>query len=88
VGDLTSLDDIIQDLAIKQARLSAYIDSKGEDISVYEIVHLLQLHGRTASRLQRLLRDKRALSDEAADGLSSAVAQALDELSAEWGVEL
>ena len=36
----------------------------------------------------KLLRDKRALSGEAADGISGAIAQALDELSTEWGVEL
>jgi hypothetical protein len=88
VGDLTSLDDIIEDLAIRQARLSAYIDSQGEDISVDEIVKLLRLHGQNASRLGRLLRAKRALSGEAADGLSGAIAQALDELSTELGVEL
>ena len=88
VGDLTSLDDIIEDLAIRQARLSAYIDSQGEDVSVDEIVQLLRLHGQNASRLERLLRAKRALSGEAADGLSGAIAQVLDELSAELGVEL
>jgi hypothetical protein len=88
VGDLTSLDDIIQDLATRQRRLSAYIDSQGDDISVDEIVKLLRLHGQNASRLARLLRHKRALSGEAADGLSAAIAQAPDELSTELGVEL
>ncbi len=38
--------------------------------------------GRVAS----LLRDQRALSGKAADGLAAAVAQALDELSSEMGV--
>ena len=88
LGELSSLDDLIQDLAIRQARLSAYIDSLGDDISIDEVVRLLRLHGRNASRLGRLLRQKRATSGEAADGLSDAIAQTLDELSAELGAEL
>jgi plasmid maintenance system antidote protein VapI len=88
VGHLSSLDDIIQDLAIRQARLSAYIDRQGEAISIDEIVRLLHVHGRNASRLGRLLRQKRAISGEVADGLSDAIAQAIDELSAELAVEL
>jgi hypothetical protein len=35
-----------------------------------------------------LMRAKRALSGEAADGLADAFAQALDELSTELGVDL
>lgn len=58
------------------------------DVSVDELRHLLRIHGQNASRLGRLLRDQRALSGEAADGISGAVAQALDELSNELGVDL
>ena len=36
----------------------------------------------------QLLRDRRALSGEAADGIAGAISQALDELSVEWGIEL
>ncbi len=36
------------------------------------------------SRLGRLLRDRRALSGDAADGISDAIAKALDELGSEW----
>ena len=39
-------------------------------------------------RVARLLRDQRALSGQAADGLAGAIAHALDELSTEWGVAL
>jgi hypothetical protein len=45
-------------------------------------------HGQTATRLGKLLRTRRALSAESADGISAAIAQALDELSSEWGVDL
>jgi hypothetical protein len=41
-----------------------------------------------ARTVARLLRDKRALSGEAADGVAGAIAQALDELSTELGIKL
>jgi hypothetical protein len=61
---------------------------KEGEATVSELTHLLRIHGQNASRLGRLLRDRRALSGDAADGISGAVAQALDELSNELGVEL
>jgi hypothetical protein len=39
-------------------------------------------------RVAHLLRDQRALTGQAADGLTAAIAQALDELSTELGVAL
>ena len=39
-------------------------------------------------RVARLLRDQRALTGQAADGLTAAIARALDELSTELGVAL
>jgi hypothetical protein len=86
---------VIADLAAKQQCLSAFIDdllrlaaASPEAVPARDLTHLLALHGQNATRLGRLLRDKRALSGEAADGLSSAISQALDELSTEWGIEL
>lgn len=84
-----TIDEIITDLAAKQAALSDYIDSLlTEDSDLDDIARLLKIHGMNASRLGRLLRDKRALSGEAADGIAGAVAQALDELSTELNVDL
>jgi len=48
----------------------------------------LQLLSRATGQLATLMRAKRALSGEAADGLAGAFAKALDELSTELGVEL
>lgn len=48
----------------------------------------LQLLSRGAGQLARLMRAKRALSGEAADGLAAAFGKALDELSSELGIEL
>src|SRR4030042_2288263 len=48
----------------------------------------LQVLARGAGQLARLMRAKRALSGEAAEGLADAFAKALDELSSELGIEL
>ena len=84
--DQWSIDTIILDVCIKQARLSRYIELNRADLSAKQLARFLQLHGRNASRLGRLLRDRRALCGDAADGISAAIAQALDELHDELGI--
>ncbi len=86
--DLTRIERIIADLAAKQVALSTYIDRHKHDVPTPDLVEMLRLHGQNASRLGRLLRDKRALSGDAADGISAAIAQALDELGTELGADL
>jgi hypothetical protein len=93
VADATNgelIGAIVLDLLAKQNRLSRYIDSRlgDEKMPVPDLARLLAIHSQNASRLGRLLRDKRALSDRAADAMTAAIDQALDELSAEWGIEL
>ena len=83
-----TIESVIEDLATKQAALSAYVDANAAELTTEELVTLLRLQGQNASRIGRLLRDQRALSGDAADGLSGAIAQALDELASEWGVPL
>jgi hypothetical protein len=89
-SDAEAMAGIIRDLAAKQRRLSTLIDGclEDESLTVEDLARLLALHGLNASRLGRLLRDKRALSGDAADGLAGAISQVLDELSTEWGVDL
>jgi len=88
----STIDEIISDLALKQAAISQYLDillaTNKKRTSIEDLARLLAIHGQNASRLGRLLRDQRALSGKAADGLAGAVAQALDELSTELNVEL
>ena len=81
---------IVLDLLAKQDRLSRYIDTclGDQKTPVPDLARLLAIHSQNAARLGRLLRDKRALSDRAADAMTAAIDQALDELSAEWGIEL
>jgi hypothetical protein len=84
-----SIDALIDMLYQRQLHLDDYIECRWDaDISVAEVAHLLRLFGQNASRLGRLLRDRRALSGDAADGLAGAVSQALDELSTELGTDL
>ena len=89
------IQDLVGDLMAKQQALSTLIDrllaeearSPGT-LSMQDLARLMALHSQNASRLGRLLRDKRALSGEAADGFAGAIGQALDELSTEWGIDL
>lgn len=89
---LITIADVIGDLAAKQQALSDHIDDHLADTDIVpnlvNLVKLFALHGQNASRLGRLLRDQRALSGEAADGIAGAIAQALDELSTELGTDL
>ena len=82
-----SIADVIHDLAVKQARLSKIINGRLNTSDIDVLARLLELHAQTASRLGRLLRDERALSGEAADGISAAIGQALDELSTALGTD-
>lgn len=84
-----TIDDVFNDLAERQAQLSTYINTCIHDgADLQGLVNVFALHGQNASRLGRLLRDRRALSGEASDGIAGALAQALDELSTELGTEL
>lgn len=77
-GDV-SLDEEISMLRIAMRRvLEADIDP----------AKTLQLLSRAAGQLATLMRAKRALSGDAADGLADAFAKALDELSTELGIDL
>ncbi len=82
-----AIADILADLADQQTRLAEMIDAADPD-DVRTLVKLFSLQAQNASRMGRLLRDQRALSGQAADGMAGAIAQALDELSSEWGIQL
>ena len=84
---LETIDDVITDALDKQGRLSAILDNTA-DIDGADLAKLLAIHGQNASRLGRLLRDKRALSGESADSLLTALGTALDEIATELGITL
>jgi hypothetical protein len=82
-----TIADILADLTDKQARLTELIDA-ADPSDVHTLIKLFSLYSQNASRMGRLLRDQRALSGAAADGIAGAIAQALDELSNELGTPL
>jgi hypothetical protein len=87
----TNLTGRISDLDRKIEDLSRYIQRRLQEtdgLSANQYAVLLSLYGQLVSRLGRLMRDHRALSGEAADGIAGAIAQALDELSTELGTDL
>jgi hypothetical protein len=85
------LNAVIYDLAEKHAQVSALIDDcleSPETASPAELLRLMQHHAQTASRLGRLLRDQKAVAGPVDDALLAAIGRTLDELSAEWGIDL
>ena len=81
-----TVDQAIAGLVHKLQRLDELIAR--EDLDPELLVRLTTLYGQGSSRLARMLRDRRALSGDAAAGVVEAIAVALDELSSLWGVEL
>jgi hypothetical protein len=84
---LDTITDILLDAQARQAQLSTYIDAVlAEGATTDDVVKLIGLHAQGATRLARLLRDQRALGGQAAEGLTAAIAAALDELGTEIGL--
>lgn len=61
-------------------------ESQVDDLKL--LTKVVEVLGVGINRVAKLLRDKRALSGEAGDGLVGAIGKALDELSSELGFEL
>lgn len=82
-----SIDEVVGGLAVWQRYIGeqlTHVAAGGEPPSE-DWIRLVELYSLTAGRLGRLMRDRRALQGEAADGLVGAIAQALDELRTEMG---
>jgi len=88
---MDGIGDVADDLLRKQQQLSGYIDDQmAEGLDSDEMIKLLSLLAQNASRLGRLLRDKRALDGESPDGLLEAISKIFDEVNTEGllGVKL
>ena len=89
VAEDCTIEAVIAELYQQQRQLDDYLRGVWDsEMDVRELAHLLRVHGQNAYRLGRLLRDRRALSGEAADGIAGAMAMALDELGNELGIDL
>ena len=87
------VNEVIAGLVDKMRRLDRVIDLHESAMLAGgrtngHLVKLFALYAQSSSRLTTMLRARRALSGDAADGIARAIARALDELSTEWGVEL
>lgn len=86
---VATIDDVVAALAGWQlylARLLVHVASGGEPPSE-EWMRLMELFSMNTGRMGRLLRDRRALQGQAADGLLDALARAIDEMRTELGWE-
>jgi len=92
VTDLT-LDDEIWMQRVVNRRLLTISTTEGKDPEILQaetetLIHIVQALAIGTGRVARLLRDKRALSDEAADGLLGAIAVAVNEVSTQMELGL
>ena len=63
-------------------------DPLSEMLSPDQVAKVVAIFGQNASRIGRLLRDQRAISGEAADGIAGAIAQILEEVGHDYGRQL
>lgn len=83
--EFTTIDDLIDDLMEKQARLSALLDRV---LDVREAMMLVSLHSQNAARLGKLMLNKKALQKDAEDPFQQALNEVLDELAEELDLKL
>jgi uncharacterized protein YoxC len=83
--EFTTIDDLIDDLMEKQARLSALLDRV---MDVREAMMLVSLHSQNAARLGKLMLNKKALQKDAEDPFQQALNEVLDELAEELDLKL
>jgi len=81
----TTIDDLIDDLMEKQARLSALLDRV---VDVREAMMLVSLHSQNAARLGKLMLNKKALAKDPRDEFDQAFQEVLEELTEELGLKL
>ena len=82
---ILTIDDAVEDLGAQLGR-SAELLADLDDPDLF--IKVFGLHAQALSRYGKLLRDKRALIGDSADGILDAIGKVLDELSTELGVKL
>ena len=94
--DRLRIEDAIAGLVDKMRRMDNYLQAAdltsstegGVQVTTQELLWVFKLYAQACSRLGKLLCDRRSLTPDAADPISDAIEQALDELSGELGVKL
>ena len=89
VNSLEILDEVIIELRQRMVQASELIDRmEWDDEKETALIKLLALHAQSASRVGGLLRDRRAISGDAADSLMALAAQIIDEVGTDLGWQL
>ncbi|HUV95823.1 MAG TPA: hypothetical protein VMX14_13490 [Anaerolineae bacterium] len=85
-----SLQEILDRLKKRLARLERYLDDNWDDLEPDQITRITAQQGQTASRIARIERDLRKTGAEQGeeDDFTRAINEALDRLGAEWGITL
>lgn len=85
-GDMTLDDEIgVTRVALRRALAALSAPTDETTFALADFGRLAAVVFAGASTVARLLRARRALSGDAADGIAGAFAQALDELHTDWG---
>ena len=82
-GEIRSIGDAVRDVERRLTWIGQYLDDP--DLEPEQRLVAFGLYGQMVSRYGRLLRDRRALSDEAIDSLLGLVGQAIDEVKTQMG---
>jgi hypothetical protein len=89
--DLT-LDDEIACSRVALRRVMDHLNraerDNGQSLSALDFAEMIGLVLQCSRTIAHLMRDRQALSGEAADQLAGTIGQALDLLATEWGVDL
>ena len=85
-GDPSLLDEIAFTRVV--IRRLACLLNEIEHLNIDDATTLANALFRGTGRVAALLKTERAISGDAADGIAGAIAQALDELSTEWNIDL
>jgi len=89
VEDPTLDDEIWMQRVLNRRLLVHATPAEGDTkLTTATLIKIAEALAIGTGRVARLLRDKRALSGEAAEGLTGAIAAALDELTTELGEKL
>lgn len=81
-----TIEDIFTGLAARQAQLEDYINANLLDLEGEDICRFIALYAQNASRLSRVLRDKRQMGGST-DELEQAISRVLGDLTNEWEIE-
>ena len=76
------------DLGAARVAVRRVLTALEEQLTAGEYAELAGLIFTGTNTIARLLRTRRALAGQSADGIAGAIATALDELATEWNVEL